>query len=75
MFKMCDAYNYELFGANGAPRYKEMFKKHKNFFNYLGASTGIMFNENFIVFGLLKLMEVYDSLNVQVSTKLLNRNE
>lgn len=65
--KLCESYNYELFSANIAPRFKELFRKHLNFFNYVGMSTGIMFNEHFIVFGFLKLMEVYDSLNVQVN--------
>lgn len=66
LMKMCETYNYELFAANAAPRFKELFKKHQDFFNYVGTSTGIMFNEHFLVFGFLKLMEVYDSLNVQV---------
>lgn len=66
MFKMCDVYNQELFAANYDPKFKEMYKTHEIFFNYVGMNTGIIFSELFIGFGLMKLMEIYDSLNVQV---------
>lgn len=71
MYRSCEAYNEELFAANYAPKYVDMFKEYEIFFNYVSINTGIVFSEYYLGFAFLKLMEIYDSLAVQVRINLI----
>lgn len=68
MHQSCDAYNAELVSSNNDAKFQELFSKNEVFFNYVGTNSGMLFSQLFVGFSLLKLMEVFDSLNVQVGT-------